>query len=68
MGFGGQWGYYTGNTFFNGLLTKVLLTHRYYSPTGARFTTRDPLGYAGGLNLYSLATYNLVNGRDPDGW
>ena len=68
VGFGGQWGYYTGETAFTGLRTKVLLTHRYYSPTGARFTTRDPLGYGGGLNLYSLATDNPVNESDPSGY
>jgi len=25
---------------------------RYYSPTPGRFISRDPIGYAGGMNLY----------------
>ncbi len=63
IGFGGQYGYYTDVE--TGL---VLLTHRYYDPQNGRFLTRDPVGYAGGLNLYSLGLYNPVNNQDPNGF
>ena len=29
------------------------MTHWYYDPQAGRFLTRDPMGYAGGLNLYA---------------
>jgi RHS repeat-associated protein len=43
---------------------------RYYRPsagTGSRFTQRDPIGYLGGLNIYSYCENNAVNGTDPYG-
>ncbi len=61
-GFGGQWGYYTDVE--TGL---DLLTQRYYDPQQGRFVTRDPIGYKGGLNLYSFTLYNPVNEHDPSG-
>ncbi len=61
-GFGGQWGYYTDVE--TGL---DLLTQRYYDPQQGRFVTRDPIGYKGGINLYSFTLYNPVNEIDPDG-
>ena len=61
-GFGGQFGYYTDVE--TGL---DLLTHRYYDPQQGRFVTRDPIGYRGGLNLYSFTLYNPVNEHDPSG-
>ena len=36
------------------------------SATG-RFLTRDPIGYAGGLNLYAYTVGNPVNRADPSG-
>ena len=62
IGFGGQWGYYTD--YESGLL---LLTHRYYDPATGRFVNRDPIGYDGGINLYTFAGGNPINGRDPLG-
>jgi len=62
VGFGGQYGYY-----YDVETGLVLLTHRYYDPQNGRFLTRDPVGYAGGLNLYSLGLYNPVNNQDPNG-
>jgi len=62
VGFGGQWGYYTDSE--TGL---ILCTHRYYDPGNQRWVTRDPIDYAGGINLYGYVTNNPVNAVDPDG-
>ena len=62
VGFGGQFGYYTDTE--TGLLC---LTHRYYDPGTGKFINRDPIGYAGGENLYGFADGNPVNESDPDG-
>jgi RHS repeat-associated protein len=40
---------------------------RYYDPVVSRFTQEDPIGFAGGLNLYGYGDGNPTNGRDPDG-
>jgi len=40
---------------------------RYYDPALQRFIQEDPIGYAGGLNLYGYGDGNPTNGRDPDG-
>jgi hypothetical protein len=40
---------------------------RYYDPLTGRFLTRDPIGYAGGLNLYAFAGNNPVSYADPSG-
>ncbi len=61
-GFGGQFGYYTDTE--TGLLC---LTHRYYDPGTGKFLNRDPIGYAGGANLYGFADGNPVNESDPSG-
>jgi hypothetical protein len=45
----------------------VRVGHRYYDALYGRFLTRDPSGYAGGLNLYALADNNPVNESDPSG-
>ncbi len=63
FGFGGQWGDYT-----DGASHLVLCTHRYYDPNAGRFLTRDPIGYAGGLNLYTYCANNAVNDSDPSGY
>jgi RHS repeat-associated protein len=61
-GYGAQWGYFTDRE--TGL---VLLTHRYYDPSAGRFLNRDPIGVAGGLNLYGYTGNNSVNRADPRG-
>jgi RHS repeat-associated protein len=63
VGFGGQYGYYTDTD--TGL---VLCTHRYYDPLRGRWVTRDPIGYAGGMNLYGFCGNNPVMGADPSGY
>lgn len=45
----------------------MLCTNRYYDPQQGRFLTRDPLGYAGGVNLYGYTQNNPINWADPDG-
>ena len=61
-GFGGQFGYYTDTE--TGLLC---LTHRYHDPGTGKFINRDPIGYAGGANLYAFCAGNPVNTSDPNG-
>ena len=41
--------------------------NRYYDPTTGRFTQEDPIGLAGGLNLYGFAQGDPVNFSDPFG-
>ncbi len=41
--------------------------HRYYDPKSGRFITEDPIGIAGGLNLYRFVNNNPVNFVDPWG-
>jgi len=44
-----------------------MVTHRYYAAGKGRFLTRDPIGYAGGINLYGFVGNNPVTGADPEG-
>lgn len=41
--------------------------YRYYDPAVGRFISKDPIGYAGGLNLYQYAR-NPILWVDPLGW
>ncbi len=61
-GFGGKWGCYT-----DGQTGLVLMTHRFYDPQVGRFLTRDPMGHAGGVNLYAYTQNDPVNFADPLG-
>lgn len=63
FGFGAQFGYYTDAE--TGL---ALCQHRYYDNSVGRFLTRDPIGYAGGLNLYAYCANNPVSSADPSGF
>jgi RHS repeat-associated protein len=40
---------------------------RYYHPGFGRFLTRDPSGFAGGVNLYAYVGNGPINARDPYG-
>ncbi|HEX2080828.1 MAG TPA: RHS repeat-associated core domain-containing protein [Longimicrobium sp.] len=41
--------------------------NRYYDPSTSRFTQEDPIGLAGGLNLYGFAAGDPVTYSDPYG-
>jgi RHS repeat-associated protein len=43
------------------------LRARHYSPTLSRFIARDPIGYAGGSNLYAYCNGDPINASDPSG-
>ena len=38
--------------------------HRYYDPRAGRYITPDPIGQAGGINLYNYADNNSINSTD----
>ena len=44
-----------------------LMSQRWYMPTLGRFINRDPIGYAGGLNLFAYANSNPVIHTDATG-
>jgi len=46
---------------------QLFMRNRYYDPVTGRFTQEDPLGLAGGVNLYGFARGDLVNYGDPFG-
>jgi RHS repeat-associated protein len=48
----------------NGLL---YMRARYYAPNIGRFINQDPIGLAGGLNLYAYVGNNPANSIDPSG-
>jgi RHS repeat-associated protein len=45
----------------------VYMRNRWYDPQTGRFLTQDPIGLAGGVNLYSYAGNNPVNFSDAFG-
>ncbi|MBI4835362.1 MAG: RHS repeat-associated core domain-containing protein [Planctomycetes bacterium] len=40
---------------------------RHYNPYTGRFNTRDPIGYGGGVNLYTYVCNNPINRTDSSG-
>jgi RHS repeat-associated protein len=60
--YGGKFGYYT--EVYSGL---ILATHRWYSPTAMRWISRDPIKYAGGVNLYEYVHGRATKYADPQG-
>lgn len=61
-------------TWFGNLLSQKsdgsglqYMRNRYYDPRTGRFTQQDPIGLAGGLNLYGFASGDPVNFSDPSG-
>lgn len=45
----------------------IYMRNRYYDPGSGRFTQEDPIGLAGGLNVYGFAQGDPVNFSDPFG-
>ncbi len=41
--------------------------HRFYDPSIGRYIIADPIGLAGGMNLYAYVGGNPVNAYDPEG-
>jgi RHS repeat-associated protein len=69
MQWAGGWGYQT--EWSNGASEPGLgleyLQQRYYDPLVGRFISPDPIGFAGGLNLYGYAGDDPVGLADPFG-
>jgi RHS repeat-associated protein len=65
-GYGAQHGYYRDSeaAYADNLL---LCTNRWYDPSTARWLTRDPIGSAGGPNLYGYVGGDPMGGADPSG-
>ncbi len=62
FGYNARWGYASDRE--TGL---VYCQNRYYDPVGGRWVTRDPIGQAGGTNLYGYCQGRPVNWTDPNG-
>lgn len=62
VGYGGQFGYHTDPE--TGL---ILCGFRYYDPKNGRWVTRDPIGYRGGVNIYSYVGNNPIAYADSRG-
>lgn len=58
---------FSGASTPNGTGGFVYLRNRWYDPKTGRFLTQDPIGLAGGVNLYSYAGNNPINFSDPFG-
>ena len=62
FGYNARWGYKLDSE--TGL---YYCQNRYYDPGNGRWLTRDPIGYAGGANLYGYCGGGPVNEADPSG-
>jgi RHS repeat-associated protein len=58
---------FTGASTPNATGGFVYLRNRWYDPQTGRFLTQDPIGLAGGVNLYSYAGSNPIAYADPFG-
>src|SRR5690606_17463226 len=58
---------YLGREQDTGARGLVYLRNRYYDPYTGRFTQEDPIGFAGGINLYAYAGNNPASYTDPFG-
>jgi RHS repeat-associated protein len=66
--FAGAWGYQREyETASEPGVGLQYLEQRYYDAAVGRFISPDPIGFAGGLNLYGYVADNPVGGVDPSG-
>jgi RHS repeat-associated protein len=66
--FAGGWGYETEySDASEPYLGLAYVDQRYYEPATGRFISPDPIGLAGGLNLYAYVDNDPVNWVDADG-
>ena len=56
-----------GDVWEGGKTNLYYVRNRWYDPVSRGFISEDPIGIAGGLNTYSYAGNDPVNGWDPDG-
>jgi RHS repeat-associated protein len=49
------------------LTGQMYMRNRFYDPAMGRFTQEDPIGIAGGLNVYGYAPGDPVSDSDPYG-
>jgi RHS repeat-associated protein len=61
-GFVGAWGYQA-----DAYVPHFHVGARYYDPSAGRFLQRDPIGLAGGFNIYSYMQAQSTVGVDPEG-
>jgi len=61
-GYNGRFGYYTDHE-----TNLILCTLRYYDPEAGRWLNQDPIGYAGGLNVYAYCNNDPIDKIDPLG-
>ena len=43
----------------------IISCHRFYDPSTGRYISADPIGLAGGINLYAYVENDPVNKIDP---
>lgn len=60
--YNGRWGYY-----YDADLTLTLCQHRFYDPGAGRWINRDPISYAGSVNLYSYCDGDPAGRMDSSG-
>jgi RHS repeat-associated protein len=66
--FAGGWGYETEySDSSEPYLGLAYVDQRYYEPATGRFISPDPIGLAGGLNLFAYCDNDPVNSVDPSG-
>ncbi|GMU26393.1 MAG: hypothetical protein AMXMBFR16_12980 [Candidatus Uhrbacteria bacterium] len=66
-GYAGSWGYQSHDVPNGDPVPYLHVGWRYYDPSTGRFLQRDPIGIAGGWNIYEYAGSRPLAGVDPEG-